>query len=490
LGLSLFDHGRFRKVVTAGGEPFGRVSGIVETPEGALWLNELHGIVRISPEEVQQVIKNQNHAITYKVFDFLDGLPGAPQMNFRSSTAIQATDGRLWFATDNGLAWIDPAQISKNIIPPPVSIRSLDTEVKKYKPSEPLNLPQGTASLRIQYTALSLSMPERVRFRYKLEGADENWQDADVRRQASYSKLQPGKYRFRVIACNNDGVWNNEGATLDFSIAPAWYQTNWFLFLCVSAGLFVAWTLYRRRMTHIAKNIGAHFDERLAERTWIAQELHDTLLQTLQGGKLVADDALEHSGDPDRMRQAMEQLAGWLGQAISEGRAALYSLRASTIEKNDLAEALHRATESCRISGAMGVSFSVTGNTRDIHPIVSDEVYRIGYEAIRNACMHSQASRLTVELRYAQDLAMRVNDNGIGVDPVVADKGKEGHFGLQGMRERATRIGAKLTLVRSATGGTEITLIVPGDIVFRRMNATRFERIKAIFGRPRGHNLH
>jgi signal transduction histidine kinase len=188
------------------------------------------------------------------------------------------------------------------------------------------------------------------------------------------------------------------------------------------------WALYRLRMRQIARTISAHFDERLEERTRIAQELHDTLLQTVQGSKMVADDALEHFGDPDRLRQAMEKLSGWLGQAIGEGRAALYSLRASTIEKNDLAEALHQATGSCRISGAMRVSFSVTGNTRDLHPIARDEVYRIGYEAIRNACLHSQASRLTVELRYAQDLVMRVNDNGIGMAPAVADKGKDEVF--------------------------------------------------------------
>jgi signal transduction histidine kinase len=243
------------------------------------------------------------------------------------------------------------------------------------------------------------------------------------------------------------------------------------------------WALYRWRMLHIAKTISAYFDERLAERTRIARELHDTLLQTVQGSKMVADDALEQSGDPVRLRQAMEQLSSWLGQAVSEGREALYSLRASTIEKNDLAEAFRRAVDNCRISGGMAVSFSVVGNTQDMHPIVRDEVYRIGYEAIRNACAHSQASRLTVEIRYAQDLAVCVNDNGIGIDQVVADKGKEGHFGLQGMRERAGRIGAKLTLTSSATAGTQIALVVPGSIVFRRKSGTRYERIKAMFKR-------
>jgi signal transduction histidine kinase/ligand-binding sensor domain-containing protein len=481
LGLVFFDNRRFRRVATAGGEPFGTVSGIVETPDGALWLNELHGIVRISPEEVRRVAENPNHAITYQVFGFLDGLPGGPQMNIRCSTAIEATDGRLWFATDNGLAWIDPTRISKNMVPPPVSIRSLATEVKKYEPSASLDLPQKTASLRIVYTALSLSVPERVRFRYKLEGVDHDWQDAGTRRQAFYNNLRPGNYRFRVIACNNDGIWNDEGAALAFSIAPAWYQTNWFLLLCIMTGIFVAWALYWLRMQHIAKTISAHFDERLAERTRIARELHDTLLQTVQGSKMVADDALEQAGDPVRLRQTMEQLSGWLGQAVSEGRAALNSLRTSTIEKNDLSEALRRATETCRNSGSMEVSFSVAGDPREMHPIVRDEVYRIGYEAILNACAHSRASRLKVELRYTQDLVMRVSDDGIGIDPVITNKGKESHFGLQGMRERAARIGAKLALVSSATDGTEITLVVPGAIVFQKTNATRFERIRDVF---------
>lgn len=347
LGLAVFDNGRFRTVATHSGASFGTVSGIVETPDGALWLNELHGVVRISPEEVRQVAENPNHAVTYEVFDFSDELPGGPQMDFRSSTVIEATDGRLRFSTDNGLAWIDPARISKNMVPPPVSIRSLDTEAKKYETSAPLNLPSGTASLQIEYTALSLSVPERVRFRYKLEGVDEDWQDGGARREAFYNSLHPGKYRFRLIASNNDGIWNDEGATLDFSIAPAWYQTNRFRVMCLAAGLFAVWSLYRLRVRQIASGISARFDERLAERTRLARELHDTFLQTIQGSKMVADDALEQSADTVRLHRAMEKLSIWLGQAVNEGRAALNSLRTSTTEKNDLAAAFHRATETC-----------------------------------------------------------------------------------------------------------------------------------------------
>jgi signal transduction histidine kinase len=180
----------------------------------------------------------------------------------------------------------------------------------------------------------------------------------------------------------------------------------------------------------------------------------------------------------------MEQLSAWLGQATQEGRAALNSLRTATTRTNDLAEALRRVTEDGGIPSSMGVTFSVLGDAREMHPIVRDEIYRIGYEAIRNACTHSGASRLQVELRYADDLALRVLDNGTGIDAAIADRGKDGHFGLQGMRERAARIGGKLTLVSSSNSGTEISLIVPGGIIFRERMLVRrslVRRIRAIF---------
>jgi signal transduction histidine kinase len=286
-----------------------------------------------------------------------------------------------------------------------------------------------------------------------------------------------------VIACNNDGVWNEEGATLGFSIAPAWFQTTWFLVACVVIGAIAVWAIYRFRCRQIARVISARFDERLAERTRMARELHDTFLQTIQGSKLVADDALDPSTDFVRMRHAMEQLSVWLEQAMREGRAALNSLRTSTTQKNDLAEAFRRATDNGLTPGSMQATFSVMGDARNMHPIVRDEVYRIGYEAIRNAYKHSQASRLDVELRYAQDLALRVRDNGIGIDPSTAARGKDGHFGLPGMRERTARIGGKLTLISSTNSGTEIKLVIPGGIIFQKESATRFEKIKALLRR-------
>jgi signal transduction histidine kinase len=325
--------------------------------------------------------------------------------------------------------------------------------------------------------------PQKVRFRYKLEGHDTDWQDPGTRRQAFYSDLRPGNYRFRVIACNNDGVWNEEGATLGFSIAPAWFQTTWFLVACVVIGAVVAWVIYRLRERQIARAISSRFDERLAERTRMARELHDTFLQTIQGSKLVADDALDPSTDLIRMRHAMEQLSVWLEQAMREGRAALNSLRTTTTQKNDLAEAFRRATDNGFMPGSMQATLSVVGEARNMHPIVRDEIYRIGYEAIRNAYKHSQASRLDVELRYTHDLVLRVRDNGVGIDPSTAALGKDGHFGLPGMRERTARIGATLTMVSSANSGTQITVVIPGGIVFQKESLTPFEKMKALLRR-------
>jgi signal transduction histidine kinase len=197
----------------------------------------------------------------------------------------------------------------------------------------------------------------------------------------------------------------------------------------------------------------------------------------------VADDALEPTTDPVRMRRAMEQLSVWLGRAAQEGRAALNSLRAATTQTNDLAEGFRRATEDGLSPSTMAVTLSVVGDAREMHPIVRDEIYRIGYEAIRNASMHSEASRLAVELRYADDLTLRISDNGSGIDPVIADRGKDGHFGLQGMQERAARIGGNLTLESSSNSGTEIRLVVPGRIIFRKTMPARrslFTRIRTL----------
>jgi signal transduction histidine kinase/ligand-binding sensor domain-containing protein len=480
--LVYFDGNSFYEVVPFDADAF-KVWGIQETPDGSLWLAENRGVVHIPSPEVTKFLDNYSHRVQYDLYDSADGLPGSFHDAAARSREVEGSDGRLWFAATKGVVWLDPTSISKNTLPPPVLIRSVDADGKRYPPGLSLVLPPRSANFKVAYTALSLSVPSRVRFRYKLEGIDSEWQEAGGRREAFYTRLAPGKYRFRVIACNNDGLWNEQGATLDFSVAPAWFQTIWFRVLCIAAVMLMIWGVYRLRVEQIHKALSARFDERLAERTRMARELHDTFLQTLQGSKLVADDALEKSSDPVQMRRAMEQLSVWLAQAIQEGRAALNSLRTSTRQRNDLAQAFKRATEECRMQRPIEVSFSVSGDSKEMHPVVRDEIYRVGYEAIRNACTHSKGSRLEVELKYGHDLAVLVRDNGVGIDRTVAEEGKNGHFGLQGMRERAARIGGKLTVASSADSGTQITVVVPGGIVFRKPSPSPLEKIRTILRR-------
>lgn len=472
-----------RNLTTRNGLPCDGIFALTKGDNETLWLYSRCGLISIERSELDNWWEHPDSVVKFKQVDALDGVqpgltPLKPQLQ-------RARDGRLWFVNGNRLQVFDPNHVRKNTIAPSVRVEGVTADRKHYSPGEHLQLPALTRDLEIDYTALSFVAPPKVRFRYMLEGRDANWQDAETRRQVFYNDLQPGSYRFRVIASNNDGLWNEEGATLSFSVAPAWYQTAAFRILCVVSGLLLAWGLYRLRVLQIARSMSARFDVRLAERTRIARELHDTFLQTIQGSKLVADDALENSSDPARMRRAMEQLSQWLDRAMQEGRAALNSLRTSTIERNDLAEGLRRATQNGFDNHAITLNFSVVGESREMHPIVRDEIYRIGYEAIRNAYKHSGASQLDVELRYAHDLAVSVKDNGVGIDELVMHKGKDGHFGLQGMRERAERIGGKLTVTSSAKSGTQITVVVPGQIIFRTENPTRFQKLRAMFHRTR-----
>ncbi|MGO4213020.1 triple tyrosine motif-containing protein, partial [Terriglobus sp. YAF25] len=322
-----------------------------------------------------------------------------------------------------------------------------------------------------------LRIPERVQFRYRLDPVDTEWSDAGTRRQAYYTKLRPGNYTFRVIASNDHGVWNETGASFSFRILPAWYQTAWFAVLCGLAIVLIVWMIYRLRLRQVAATLSARFDDRLAERTRLARELHDTFLQTVQSSKMIAEDALREDTDEKRRQQTLEKLSIWLGRAVDEARAAVHSLRGSTTEKNHLSEALQRAVEEHERPASMSVIFSAVGDARDMHPIVRDEIYRIADEAIRNAAAHSRGSRLEIELRYANDLSLRIKDNGQGIDPALLAGGREGHFGLQGMRERASRIRSKLTVVSSAKAGTEVTLVVPGTVVYRYEHPTLFHKL-------------
>jgi signal transduction histidine kinase len=273
---------------------------------------------------------------------------------------------------------------------------------------------------------------------------------------------------------------------VDFTIEPAWYQTNWFLSLCIALGIVGVWSLYRTRVWQMERAITARFDERLSERTRMARELHDTFLQTIQGSKFVIDDGLEEPLDPDKMYRALGQVSGWLEQAIAEGRAALNSLRSSTTLKNELGPSLRQIAESGVVPDEMAVSVSVIGDALELHPIVRDELYRIGHEAIQNAKAHSHGSFLGIDLAYGHDLVLHVRDNGVGIDPGYVLSGREGHHGLQGMRERAARIQGRLTILSSTESGTDISVIVPGNVSYLHPKSGILANLRKLYHRVAG----
>jgi signal transduction histidine kinase len=329
-------------------------------------------------------------------------------------------------------------------------------------------MPPNIANLQINYTALDLSLPERVRFRYKLDGVDTDWLDAQTRRQAYYTKLPPGKHTFRVIACNGDGIWNETGATLSFFIAPAFYQTMWFKLLSGIAILILIWLLHTLRLRQATVQAQARLGERLEERGRIARELHDTLIQSVDGLMLRVQTALNEP-DPNRSRLMIEKAMDSADEVMLEGRQRVHALRAEAITINELSEAVGSYGKGLFESHQTTFSVDLVGSPKPVNGFVRDEAYRIGREALVNAFQHAKATKIEVEVIYDHSMVrMRVRDNGQGIDQQILKDGRAGHWGLRGMHERAQIIGGKLVIWSRAGLGTEIDLEIPADLAYER----------------------
>jgi signal transduction histidine kinase len=478
--------GKAQMLGVANGLPCQVANGLSMSRELAIVIRTSCGLLVIGPTALKGWWKDAHALVPYSVIDSFDGAHLSPS-TFSPGMSL-AADGRIWNANAGSIQVFDPDHLRSNPVEPPVHVETVSADGKQLTASEGLILPPLTRDIELDYTALSFTVPQKVRFRYLLEGRDKTWQSPGSRRTAFYQNLGPGRYRFRVVAANNDGVWNTPGSVLDFSVKPAWFQTLWFRLLSITAAMLVMFFLYRLRLRSLSRAINARFDERLDERTRMALELHDTFLQTVQGSKMVADDALDAGSDQVRMRKALEKLSVWLEQAVTEGRAALHALRVTTTERNHLAQFLERTAKEHCDSRSISVALTVIRDAKDLHPIVRDEITRISEEAIRNTCLHSRASQLSIELRYANDLSISFQDNGIGIDPEVVDMGKEGHFGIKGMRERSARLRARITIKSTLNAGTSITLQVPGAVIYRYGDRSLWNRIRSP-GRNRSTSL-
>lgn len=464
-GVARWRDGRFEPLA-ADPAMLAGVSGIALTAQGEAWINGSHGVLRVSARDLARGFGGQ--AAAYELFDYHDGLPGIALQATPVSTAAIDARGRVWFNTNQGAAWIDPAQVRRNPAAPATFVQALIAGDRRYAAAGEPRLPQRTSSVRVQYTATSLAMPDRVRFRYRLDGVDDDWQEAGTRREASYANLGPGHYRFRVIAANEDGVWNEQGASLAFSIEPQFFQTGWFRALCLAAGALLAAGLCLWRLRLMAARIHLRLEERMRERERIARELHDTLLQGVQGLLLRLQALAAGLGEGGRTREALDAAIRRARDVLVEGRDRIVALRGESEEGERLAHTLRAVGEEYRDDGSIAFQVSTEGAERALCPAAADEVIDIAREAIRNAFRHAHAGCIDVRVAYLpQGLRIRVRDDGVGIPlDILRHGGRPGHWGLVGMRERAGRLGATLAIRRGKARGTDVVLHVPGQVVF------------------------
>ena len=504
-GLSSFSSGQWRTYTTTEGLPSQEVNCLFEDSSGTLWSGTSAGlaflasgrfqILHESPDVLREPavgmaedksgrfwIATSNHVlrvprdkllsgavktIDVREYGEADGLKSTEGVK-RSRSVVSDSAGRIWFSLAGGLSVVDPSQIDDKSVPALPHIEAITADNNTANLAASVRIPPSPRRITFEYTGLSLAMPARVRFRYLLEGFDRSWSQPVAAREAVYTNLGAGSYRFRLAASNSEGLWNGPEAAIGFEVEPTLSQTWWFrsvLALCVG---LVALAVYLLRMRQLTRLLNARFEERLAERVRLARELHDTLLQSFQGLLLRFQTAYAlFDTRPTDAKDVLGNSIDQTAQAITEGREAVQGLRASTVESNDLAQAITALGEQLAAGASSatsaGMYVEVEGAPWNLHPIVRDEIYGVASEALRNAFRHAQAKQIEVVFRYDErQLRLRVRDDGKGIDTTfLKAEGREGHFGLHGMRERAKLMGGKLTVWTAAQSGTEIELIIP-----------------------------
>ena len=481
-GLSRLKNNRIATLTSKNGLPCDTVHWTIEDDDHSLWLYMACGLVRIASSELRawagDIDRGQDSGVSIRVTVFAsdDGVRNSSGPDYYHPQVAKSSDGRLWFLPFDGVSVIDPRHMPFNKIPPAVHIEKITADDKTVDVSNGMHLPSGVRHLDIDYTALSLVVPEKVRFRIKLEGEDKDWRELVNVRHVEYTNLPPKHYTFRVLACNNSGVWNEQGATLDFVIPPAWYQTNWFRSLCVAVFLALLWMLHQLRLRQQARQFNMTLEARVGERTRIARELHDTLLQSFHGLLLQFRAASQLVQPHSQAKQILDTAIERAADAIAESRKTVQGLRTSTVEGRDLGLAIRTVGEELAAANAGGeaIGFQVqgVGPRRDLRALMYDEVYRIAVEALRNSFQHAGAKRITVEIHYdPREFRLRISDDGRGIDAeLLQGEGLTGHFGLPGMRERAKIIGGKLAVWSSIGEGTEVDLRIPGAKAYSGAN--------------------
>jgi ligand-binding sensor domain-containing protein/signal transduction histidine kinase len=462
-GLAFFRSSQVRIPSEVPASLYEQIFGIAEDRKGWLWISTSDHVLRVKRDKLLGSALSEADVREYGLEDGLHGIEGVK----RHQSMFTDPLGRIWLSMNRGLSVVDPARAIGSSTPAIVHVEGVSADGNPVDLQEPVRLAGAHRRITFSYAALSLSVPERVRFKYKLEGVDEGWSNPVTAREVTYNNLGSGSYRFRVIASNSDGLWNSAESEIPFEIDPAYWQTWWFRLsgaLVCALGILL---FFRLRIRQLAAQMNMRFEERLAERTRIAQELHDTLLQGFLSASMqlhVADDRLPEDSPAKPLVGRVLQL---MTRVIDEGRNTVRGLRSSDTIHQSLEEAFSRIQQELTVSAHTGFRVIVEGAPRQLRPVMRDEIYFICREALANSFRHSGAPRVEVEIEYAvSHLRILVRDNGCGIDPHVLNAGREGHWGLSGMRERAERIGARLRVLSRVAAGTEIELSVPSRIAF------------------------
>jgi signal transduction histidine kinase/ligand-binding sensor domain-containing protein len=466
-GVALVQGGTVKSAGDSAPELRRSILGLADDGRGWLWIHATDEILRVNRQALTSNALQPGGVRRYGIADGLLGVESAK----RHRIVTHDAQGRIWFALTRGLSMADPARADGRALPAVTLVEQLTADGVPVDMRGPIRLSSSRRRIAVDYAGLSLAVPERVRFRYRLDGFDREWSDPVAERHAVYTNLAPGPYRFRVVASNSDGLWNGTEASLSFEIQPLVWQTAWFQLTAVACTGLAGWGLYRLRVRQVSRRLHARFEERLAERTRIAQELHDTLLQGFVSASMQLHVAVDGLPEASPARASLGRVHDLMRRVIDEGRNAVRGLRSSTIGPHDLEQAFAGVQQEVGI-GTATYRVIVEGRPRELKPMIRDEVYRIGREGLVNAFRHSGATHVELELEYgAKELHVLVRDDGRGIDPQVVHGGSDGHWGITGMRERAQRIGATLKIRSRADAGTEVELRVPGPVAFERQSS-------------------
>jgi len=456
-GLNRLQNGRVVSYTTRNGLLDNVIYRILEDGQQNLWFSSPKGIFRISLHDPNEIAEGRTQFVNTTSYGISDGMLTRECSGGGHPAGWQGVDGKLWFSTIKGVAMIDPAHIQTNQESPPVVIEEVRVDDKPVNTTGQVKVEPGTTRLDFYFTALSYVAPDKVRFKYKLDGFDPDWIEGGVRRTANYTNLRPGNYSFRVIAANNDGVWNQQGATLQFYLKPHFYQTIWFYALLVLVVAALIWQLYRMRVSRMR----TQFDAVLAERTRIAREIHDNLAQEMLGISVQLEVvARTMPRDAEVAKSHLDRVRMLVRHGIAEARRYVWDLRSQALDNADLPTALSETARRLTADTNIDAQIQVSGTFRPLPRDVEDNLLRIGQEAINNAVSHAQPQHVFINLTFgARKVLLSVRDDGSGFDQTAVNR--NGHFGLVGIRERAERIGGDLNISSSPGGGTEIRVEVP-----------------------------